>query len=101
MLNKNFKHLRDFYSSAGLKTGCTVYVSADMGRLMSSPYEKRVDLLRGHLRAIKSVIGDRGVIVVPTATLNLCNTQILFDPASTPSDGMAHSLNLLGNNLQQ
>ena len=71
MLDNKFKQLEAFYSSAGLKTGSTVYVSADMGRLMSSPYEKRVDFLRGHLRAIKSVIGDRGVLVFLTASLNL------------------------------
>jgi len=88
MLDEKLKFLEDFYHGAGVKAGCTVYVSADMGRLMTSPYESRVDLLWGHLNAIKSVIGDRGVIVVPAATLNLCNTQILFDPASTPSNGM-------------
>ena len=88
MLDQKFKQLTEFYSSAGIKTGCTVYVSADMGKLISSPHEDRLDLLWRHLSAIQAVIGDRGVIVVPTATTNLCNTQILFDPASTPSNGM-------------
>ncbi|MBI5557308.1 MAG: AAC(3) family N-acetyltransferase [Deltaproteobacteria bacterium] len=41
-------------------------------------------LLRAHLRSLSTHLGSEGTLVVPTHTLNLCNTDILFDPETTP-----------------
>jgi aminoglycoside 3-N-acetyltransferase len=50
--------------------------------------EDKGQLLGDHLQALQELIGPEGTIVVPTATLNLCNTSIVFDPATTPSHQM-------------
>ena len=88
MTDQNFQSLTQFYSDSGIKHGSTVYVSADMGKMLSSATEDRRKLLWAHFDAIKSLIGEKGTIVVPTASLNLCNTDIVFNPETTPSSGM-------------
>lgn len=76
------------YSSLGVAPGRCVYVGADLIRLMRYKEPGRIQVLNAHLRAFRELLGPTGTLFVPTASLNLCNSQIVFDPESTPSADM-------------
>lgn len=78
------------YRQLGLSDTPIVYVAGELWRLME--FEQPDDETKGdeavcvaHLKAIRETIGPAGTLVVFTGTVNLCNTDIPFDPASTPS----------------
>jgi aminoglycoside 3-N-acetyltransferase len=71
------------YSSLGVSCGSVVYVVSSLRSLGS--YAIPSQTLDAHYRAIKKLIGNEGTIIVPTATLNLCNTDIPFNIDSTRS----------------
>ncbi len=73
------------YSRLGVGPGKMVYVAADLIRLMQFAEPGRDATLNAHLKAIQTLLGAEGTLFVPTASLNLCNTQIPFDPSITPS----------------
>jgi aminoglycoside 3-N-acetyltransferase len=80
--------LRALYRRLGVTRGRTVYVASDFGRMRARADEPATDTMAAHLETLSELLGPDGTIVVPTATLNLCNTDIVFDPATTPSHGM-------------
>jgi aminoglycoside 3-N-acetyltransferase len=80
--------LRRCYRELGVERGRIVYVAADFGAIRQTAREDRDALLADHLTVLRELLGPTGTLVVPTATLNLCNTGIVFDPASTPSHQM-------------
>jgi aminoglycoside 3-N-acetyltransferase len=80
--------LLDLYAALGLRRGQVVYIGSDFGRMITSPCANKHELMAAHLDAIRALVGVEGTVVVPVATLNLCNTDIVFDPATTPSRGM-------------
>ena len=47
--------------------------------------QKKLELI---FKSLKKTMGDNYSIFVPTATLNLCNTKIPFDPQNSPSHNM-------------
>lgn len=69
----------------GIGPGDTVYLTGDLGNLGFHESKNKPGTLKGLHEALVSVIGDEGTIVVPTHSFNLCNTDIPFDPATTPS----------------
>tara|TARA_B100000963_G_scaffold340533_1_gene339321 strand:- start:786 stop:1598 length:813 start_codon:yes stop_codon:yes gene_type:complete len=73
------------YKKIGLKKNQSIYVSSDLSKL--GKYEKKTKngLLSDHLKALKTIVGKKGNIFVPTASLNLCNTDKVFDLKKTPS----------------
>ena len=76
------------YRSLGVAPGRVVLVAADFAPMLESASADRQALLGDHLRAMQGILGPGGTVVVPTATLNLCNTNIAFDPEVTPSHRM-------------
>lgn len=76
------------YAALGVTAGKLVYVGSDLTRLMRYKESGREALLGAHLRALQELVGPEGTIFVPTSTLHLCNTEEVFDPASTPSSNM-------------
>jgi aminoglycoside 3-N-acetyltransferase len=76
------------YSELGVTTGRMIYVGADLTRLMRYQEPGRENLLSAHLRAIRELLGPTGTIFVPAASLNLCNTEIVFDVQTTESSNM-------------
>lgn len=74
----------DALRAVGLKTGDTVYVIS--GFWLMGGYDGGTDsMAEGYYLALREVLGEDGTIVVPTATLNLCNTDEPFDPDRTPT----------------
>ena len=77
--------IRDAYRRVGVTRGRTVYVTSNMGRLMAFETPGKTAAMEAHLDVIRDLIGAEGTLVVPTASMNICNTDIPFDPATTPS----------------
>ena len=72
--------------AVGLKAGDTVDAISSLSRLPGlDGYAATGDTSAVFCDVLRSVIGDDGTIVVPTSSQNLCNTEIIFDPATTPS----------------
>src|SRR5689334_16289314 len=70
----------------GLSGGDTVYVISALWRFRGLAGSKATDDQSPvFYRSLRRVIGDNGTVVVPTTTHNLCNTDVAFDLASTPS----------------
>lgn len=80
-----YDELLEAYETLGVSAGRTVYVTSDLGRLMDYEIKGKEAVLEAHHRALRSLIGDTGTIVVPSATVNLCNTETVFDADRTPS----------------
>lgn len=82
----DFDNLLEGYTNLGLERGDIVYVVSELWRLRR--YRDNTDnlaVVSDHYNAIRQVIGETGTICVSTASLNLCNTDIVFDLANTPS----------------
>ena len=82
-MNYSYTDLIDAYSALGVGNGSAVYVVSALRGLGS--YSVPVQTLDAHYNAIKELIGDDGTIIVPTASLNLCNTKTPFDIDNTNS----------------
>ena len=58
--------------------------SPPCGGSAATPSRGQRALTAAHHDALREVIGPDGTLVVSTATMNLCNTDQVFDPANTP-----------------
>lgn len=68
----------------GLIRGDNCYIAGNIGALARTRIKKNV-LLPTFLDSLREVIGPLGTIFSPSASMNLCNTDIPFDIANTPS----------------
>src|SRR5436190_22732677 len=84
----DFDDLLAAYSALGVAQGKLIFVTSNLTRLMRYADPRREMVLDGHLRALRDLLGPSGTLFVPTASLNLCNTDIVFDPSNTPSCDM-------------
>jgi aminoglycoside 3-N-acetyltransferase len=82
-VNYSYTDLIDAYSALGVGNGSTVYVVSALRGLGS--YNVPIQTLDAHYNAIRELIGDDGTIIVPTASLNICNTKTPFDIDNTNS----------------
>ena len=73
------------YSAVGVRRGALVFVTSDLVRLMQYEEAGASALLAAHLRAFRELLGPEGTLFVPTSSLDLCNTDRVFDPLVTPS----------------
>ncbi len=72
------------YRAAGVRPGGVVCVISALWRL--GGYAGGTEAVAAdHYRALREVLGPDGTVVVPTSSFDLCNTDIPFDPATTPS----------------
>jgi len=73
------------YRAVGVAPGETVYVMGNIGNLWAFENPGKDAVLRAHFDALMDLLGPKGTLVCSTSTLNLCNTDIPFDPNETPS----------------
>ena len=73
------------YKKLGVKKSQLLYISSDFGKIFSNLKISKDEFLGMHFDAIQSIIGKKGTIVVPTATLNLCGSKKIFDAEKTES----------------
>lgn len=79
-----YRDLLEAYEKLGVGAGQLVYVLSDLRWLME--YDKPGEaVLVDHVKALRELIGSGGTIVMPTSSINLCNTDIVFDVERTPS----------------
>lgn len=79
--------LINLYKNIGLKDGEACYLAGNISMLARTGI-KRDKLLPISFSAIQEVIGTKGTIFSPSASMNLCNTNIPFDINKTPSNNM-------------
>ena len=73
------------YAALGVRRGSLVFVTSDLVRLMRFEEPGASAVLDAHLRAFRELLGPEGTLFVPTSSLDLCNTDTVFDPSTTPS----------------
>ena len=73
------------YRDLGVGPGRVVYVTSDLGRLMAFEKPGKRAVLEAHYKTLRELTGPEGTIVVPSASMNLCNTDTPFDLEQTPS----------------
>jgi len=71
----------------GIEEGDNLYVNGNLGALGKVRLKKDIKL-QALLTAFQDSIGLDGTIFSPSASMNLCNTQIPFDINNTPSHEM-------------
>ena len=86
-MKQNITEIKKKYISLGIKKSQNLYITADFGKIIGKEY-LNVEIIKSHFKAIKQIIGPKGTIIVPTATLNLCNTNKDFYPKLTKSYNM-------------
>lgn len=83
-----FSELKDAYKAVGVTRGRVVYVTSDLGRLMQFERPGKAAVLDAHFSALMDLLGPNGTLVVPTASMYLCNTDVPFDVDRTPSENV-------------
>ena len=86
-MKSDITKIKSKYISLGIKKAQNLYITADFGKIIGKE-NLNVETLKKHFKAIKEIIGPKGTMVVPTATLNLCNTNKVFYPKFTKSYNM-------------
>jgi aminoglycoside 3-N-acetyltransferase len=80
-----YSDLLTAYAALGVKPGGEVFVTSDLARLMRFEQPGAAAALDAHLRAFRELLGPDGTLFVPTSSLDLCNTETVFDLQATPS----------------
>ncbi len=82
----SYNDIQNTLTQLGIKKGDTVLVRADLRYL--GTYDKGFrQLPQDWYNALASVVGHaEGTIVTPTSNISFCNTDKVFDPATTPSE---------------
>ena len=70
------------YRDLGVKSGRVIYVTSDLGRLMAFEKPGKQDVLEAHYEALTELIGSSGTLVVPTASMDICNTDTDYPEGS-------------------
>ena len=78
--------MADAYEALGVKSGGVVYVTGSLGRLGLIKDQSKNDIIRSHFNIITDLLGDKGTLVVPTHSFSICNTDVPFSTAATPSE---------------
>jgi len=79
--------LTEDLKKVGLSSGENCYVTGNISKLARTRIKKNV-LLPTVLASLNDVIGPLGTIFSPSASMNLCNTDIPYDITKTPSHEM-------------
>ncbi len=84
----SMQDLVDAYRRVGVERGGLIYVTSDMLRVADFEQPGSRPLMDAHFRALQEVLGPEGTMVVPTRSMQLCNTDQVFDLDKTPSVGI-------------
>lgn len=76
------------YRSIGIEPGQVAYAVSELWRLREYQEAGDTALVAAHFNALMEILGPSGTLVVSTASTNICNTETVFDPATTPSYGV-------------
>jgi len=76
--------LKECLDNLGIKKGDTVYTTGNASRLARTKLKKD-EILDALLSSFTLSIGDMGTLFAPSASMNACNTDMIFDIDNTPS----------------
>lgn len=79
--------LKECMKDLKIHQGDVVYTTGNASKLARSKVKKD-DILDSLLTSFESAIGNSGTLFAPSASMNLCNTNIVFDLNDTPSHEM-------------
>lgn len=86
MKGYTFDEIKQAYSALGISRGKTVLVKTDLRYLGPYAVPKKGEILKAHFEALSELVDlGEGTIVVQTNSTNICNTDIPYDKATTPS----------------
>jgi aminoglycoside 3-N-acetyltransferase len=87
--------IRESFEQLKIKKESTFYITGNISQLARTRIKKK-ELLDIFLDTSLDYIGGNGTIFSPSASMNLCNTEIPFDIYNTPS----HSMGALAEHLR-
>jgi len=85
--NKLSADFKKGYQKLKLVNVKNIYVTSNLTAISNLRLPKK-DKLKITLDALKKVMGKNYTIFSPSASFNLCNTKLIFDPKNTPSHQM-------------
>ena len=81
------KDLESCFKKIKLSKTKNIFITGNLTQISNLRIKKK-DKLSAIFNSLKKTLGTGYTIFVPTATLNLCNNNIIFDLKNTPSDKM-------------
>tara|TARA_B100000401_G_C52619781_1_gene630771 strand:+ start:8 stop:835 length:828 start_codon:yes stop_codon:yes gene_type:complete len=86
-INQFEKEFISSFKKLKINNNKNIYVTSNLSSISKIRIrkQKKLELI---FKSLKKTMGDNYSIFVPTATLNLCNTKIPFDPQNSPSHNM-------------
>ncbi len=86
MKRYTYADIVDAYRQLGVEPGMTISLKTDLTRLGLYEQRQKSRVLEDHYRALRECLGaEQGTLVVSTATTNLCDTDVPYDPLRSPS----------------
>lgn len=85
MIEYNYKDIELIYEKLGVGNTNVVFWTGNFAVFGQLNLAKKT-VLDMHFKAITTLLGEEGTLVVPTASMTLCNTDIPFDIEKTPSE---------------
>lgn len=76
--------ISDAYRACGVERGRTVIVHSDLAYLGGFAEAGKSTVLDAHFSALTDLLGPDGTLCVHTGDQSLCNTDRVFDPATSP-----------------
>jgi len=81
-----FTDIENAYRTVGLENAEAVLIESDLASLGFYEVHKPDSICQAHVDALRTLIGDEGLIVVPTNSDSLSKSGDVFDPLTTPSE---------------
>jgi aminoglycoside 3-N-acetyltransferase len=81
----NQQELFEAYEQIGVAPGKVIYATSDLTNVVDYEVPGGRVLVEVHYNTIMKLLGKTGTLVIPSASTQLCNTNIPYDPKTTPS----------------
>jgi aminoglycoside 3-N-acetyltransferase len=81
-----YDEIKNAYALLGVCSGETVFLESDIASLGIYEQHKSKTIVSDHYRALKTLVGDDGTIVVPSFTTYLCNNKIPYNSSNSISE---------------
>ena len=98
MMINNFKNsLVKCFRKLEINKNKNIYITSNLSGIAKIRIRKH-EKVKAIFNSLTKTIGKNYTIFAPSASLNLCNTKIIFDPKHTPSFNMGPLAEFIRNN---
>ena len=80
----SYPDLLQAYREVGIAPGQLVYATSNLMGVADFETRGSRPLAEAHFQAVREILGETGTLVVPTRSMQICNTDKPFDPSKTP-----------------